>query len=178
MGALVHHYLEIGEAAEYTPNPIFDPAWYLGRAGTTGNALLHYIASGSAESKVSPHPLFDQHFYLTHSGDDVAPGLTPLAHYLNGGWQECRDPHPLFSVAWYLKRNTDVRALGYNPLRHFHFTPGARGRTIAPASTGHDDSVTGLEHVVGTNVDPRARISIADITLTIIRMLPRKGLTR
>lgn len=78
------------------PNPYFSTDWYRQQhhakfaAGTC--PLRHYIETGSALG-LQPGPGFDPAFYR-EKYPDIAPGIEPLAHFLQLGRQERRVPHP------------------------------------------------------------------------------------
>jgi glycosyltransferase involved in cell wall biosynthesis len=67
-----------------TPNPYFDPTFYLERNPDVGETdpLIHYVVAGAREQR-DPSPEFDTAFYRTQVPD---LGLTnPLVHYLTVG---------------------------------------------------------------------------------------------
>ncbi len=92
------HYLEIGFARGYKPNPFFDTRFYLElnedvlRSGL--NPLLHYLLHGWREGR-DPGPNFRTTFYLETNPDVRGKGINPLAHYLHNGRHEGRLPAPL-----------------------------------------------------------------------------------
>jgi hypothetical protein len=85
----VDHYVRVGMMTGITPQPCFDPAWYLSRPETPKKleapAFVHYVRRGAARG-VSPHPLFDAKQYLLRHPDSIAHPGGPLGHYLTAGW--------------------------------------------------------------------------------------------
>ena len=85
------HYLEIGFARGYKPNPFFDTRFYLEqnedvrRSGL--NPLLHYLLHGWREGR-DPAPNFETTSYLDANPDVRERRVNPLAHYLNNGRHE------------------------------------------------------------------------------------------
>jgi GT2 family glycosyltransferase len=63
--------------------------------------------------------LFDQTWYLQASPDVLIAGLSPLWHWLLGGWREGRSPNPLFDTGWYLETYPDAAESGLDPLTHY-----------------------------------------------------------
>jgi GT2 family glycosyltransferase len=63
--------------------------------------------------------LFDQTWYLQASPDVLIAGLSPLWHWLLGGWREGRSPNPLFDTGWYLETYPDAVESGLDPLTHY-----------------------------------------------------------
>jgi hypothetical protein len=85
----VDHYVRVGMTTGITPQPCFDPEWYLSRPETPkkleASAFVHFVRRGAARG-VSPHPLFDAQQYLLHHPDSIAHPGGPLGHYLKAGW--------------------------------------------------------------------------------------------
>ena len=96
------HYLEIGFARGYKPNPFFDTRFYLQenedvrRAGL--NPALHYLLHGWREGR-DPSREFSTDYYLTENPDVRTSGRNPLSHYLQDGRHEGRLAHPEFLPA-------------------------------------------------------------------------------
>ena len=63
--------------------------------------------------------IFDENYYALHSGDVLASGGDPLAHYCGFGWRESRQPNFYFDSRWYTETNPDVARLRINPLVHY-----------------------------------------------------------
>jgi lipopolysaccharide biosynthesis protein len=86
----VLHYLRRGVQEGRNPNPLFENEWYLAqypdvRSAET-NPLRHYLLHGAAEGR-DPSPFFDSRLYAAQH-PELNARLTPLAHYLRGGWQK------------------------------------------------------------------------------------------
>jgi glycosyltransferase involved in cell wall biosynthesis len=85
----VDHYVRVGMTTGITPQPCFDPEWYLSRPETPKkletSAFVHFVRRGAARG-VSPHPLFDAQRYLLHHPDSITHPGGPLGHYLKVGW--------------------------------------------------------------------------------------------
>jgi O-antigen biosynthesis protein len=112
--ALMAHYLEIGRRLSYSPNPLFDEAWYLKahpeaaqevRSRHLQSGFEHYCIEGYRH--VSPHWLFDQVYYRERYAD-LAPELLDrlglvnyYAHFLRYGTQEGRIAHRFFWPKFY-----------------------------------------------------------------------------
>ena len=79
------HYLRIGTAKGYDPNPYFNTLWYLANypdvASLGVNPLWHYISYGSAEYR-RPCELFDARRYLEIAGPPAWTGGLPLGDFL------------------------------------------------------------------------------------------------
>ena len=92
------HYLQIGFARGYKPNPFFDTRFYLEHNEDVLhcglNPLLHYHLHGWREGR-DPGPNFRTTFYLETNPDVREKGIDPLAHYLHNGRHEGRLPTPL-----------------------------------------------------------------------------------
>ena len=92
----LEHFIEVGAARGYKPNPFFDTKYYLEQNSEVTesgiNPLAHYIAFGSQE-KSNPNPFFDTKYYLEQNPEVAESGINPLAHYMTFGAQEGR-------VAW------------------------------------------------------------------------------
>lgn len=63
---------------------------------------------------------FDSTWYEVTYGEDIKHSkLSPVAHYLEIGWQKGNDPSPRFSTSHYLKSNPDVVGMNICPLLHW-----------------------------------------------------------
>ncbi len=91
------HFLRIGAALGWNPNPWFDTAWYLDQnpdvAATGVNPAIHYAEKGWREGR-DPHPEFRIEKYLEANPDVKRAGAEPLAHYLCDGIREKRPLEP------------------------------------------------------------------------------------
>ena len=88
-------------AALNSPDPLFDPVYYLANnpdvAAAGVDPYTHYMTTGWKEGR-NPSALFNTNFYLNQNPDIKAAGLNPLTHFETSGWQEGRDPSVNFSV--------------------------------------------------------------------------------
>ena len=120
----VAHFVWLGAAQGFDPNPLFDLEWYRGcharLADGSVNPLYHYLSVGLAAG-ADPHPLFHTSFYaaqLNDLGDEPA-----LAHYLrlaaNRSPGDLRIPCPYFDPRLYLAEHEAARASGLDPLMHY-----------------------------------------------------------
>ena len=112
--ALLAHYLESGRRLGYSPNPLFDEAWYLKaypeaaqevRSRHLELGFEHYCIEGFQH--VSPHWLFDLIYYRERYAD-LSPELLDrlglinyYAHFLRCGMQEGRIAHRFFWPKFY-----------------------------------------------------------------------------
>ena len=133
--AAIHHYLRIGQAQNYDPNPVFSVAFYKGASSdivaANADPLTHFLTFGAKEGR-NPHPLFDVVYYLENNPDVAKAGINPLTHFLMHGGLEGRDPHPLFRSQHYLDTYTDVAAAKINPLVHYLYSGANEGRDPHP----------------------------------------------
>lgn len=126
----VLHYLQDAKPNRWSPNPLFDPAFY---ARTYGHELgdidplAHYLREGWRRG-FDPHPLFSVSFYLERNDDVRTAAVEPLFHYIAFGWREGRRPCPEFDVAYYLDTYEDVRSRDNEPLRHYLEYGAVEGR--------------------------------------------------
>lgn len=132
----IDHFLEVGEARQYRPHPMFDVAWYHEHAPDVRavgvNALIHFIQAGSAEGR-DPNPFFSSRWYGANN-PDAAAFATGLSHYAQVGVAAGRDPSPRFDIAFYAERNADLLETGLDPFSHFLLIGRREGR--APTSLG------------------------------------------
>ncbi len=113
--ALLKHYLTIGQAEAYSPNPLFDEAWHRAEypriaaaiaAGDYTSAFDAYCRRGCLDR--SGHWLFDELAYrdryrdLTHEVFAQAELANGYDHYLRHGVEEDRVGHLLFDPETYL----------------------------------------------------------------------------
>ncbi len=113
-GSVLSHYLNVGQAAGYSPNPFFDEAWYR----MTYPDVVTAIAEGHVESgfdqycrvgfsRHSPHWLFDEAGYRARYADLTDEALAAqgpangYAHYLRNGDREGRTGCLFFDPALY-----------------------------------------------------------------------------
>ena len=91
----LEHFIKIGTAIGYKPNPFFDTKYYLEQnpkvAQSNINPLAHYIAFGS-QQKSDPNPFFDTKYYLEQNPEVAQSNINPLSHYINFGAKEGRVP--------------------------------------------------------------------------------------
>ncbi len=118
---LVSRFVLGGDAANESPHPLFDPAWYRSQNAPIPEEtppLLHYLRGGGWELR-TPSPLFDARFYLAQWQPGSVHAVTPLSHYVRFGGRAGASPHPLFDGAHYLAQRPDLVARGVNPLLHY-----------------------------------------------------------
>lgn len=68
---------------------LFDPVFYAGRVGFTGDGAMHYLLYGAKEG-LDPGPFFSTNGYLRQNPDVALKGANPLAHYELFGRKEGR----------------------------------------------------------------------------------------
>jgi glycosyltransferase involved in cell wall biosynthesis len=116
----VDHFVHNGFQECRSPNPYFEPLWYLDANPDVRNArlhpLLHYVLVGDKEGR-RPSLKFDTAWYRGRNG--VGPSESALAHYLNNRTAGQFSPIPDFDIEFYLKNNPDVAAAGIDPFEHF-----------------------------------------------------------
>lgn len=151
------------EAAMTSPDPLFDPAWYLqqhpGIASSAAAAYAQYMTTGW-KAGYDPSPFFSTSYYLAQNPDVAANGMNPLLHFENYGWQEDRDPSATFDTAAYEAANPGLPA-GEDPLVAYidSLTIGGTAATVpaAPALTTPAQPTitltTGENTVVGAGND-------------------------
>jgi hypothetical protein len=64
-----------------------------------------------------PVPFFDLGWYRTAYG--IAPGQSPLGHYLTHRRRQIYSPNPLFDVAWYMRRFGHDLGPNRDPFTHY-----------------------------------------------------------
>lgn len=115
------HYLQIGDAHNICPNPLFDPAMYrrynMLPSETTQNTLAHYIAGEWHGTGVTSY-LFNSRWYMAQNSDVNQTGINPLAHYLSTGFLEHRDPSPVMHVGNYWARTPSITTR-VDPATHY-----------------------------------------------------------
>lgn len=99
-GSPLAHYVAVGWRAGLSPNPCFDPLWYLRtysdalasvQAGQHPNAFSHFIQVG-ASAGLRPTPFFDASLYADCNADlKSAEGLDLFRHFWSQGRLESRD---------------------------------------------------------------------------------------
>ena len=113
----IKHYLTIGAAEDFNPNPLFDVKWYMANhvdiAKSKQNPLIHFIKWGESKN-FDPHPLFDLSWYRNQL--DCNCNVNLLLHYIEEGYKEKFDPHPLFSTSNYLENSSVSKSGSSNPL--------------------------------------------------------------
>jgi glycosyltransferase involved in cell wall biosynthesis len=135
------HYINLGTAQGFDPNPLFDTSFYLENnpevARTGINPLEHYLTAGGLAG-CDPNPHFNTSLYADDLSDSLRTHTTPLAHYMsdpavarglrrlltNGdaqlSWTECRRQLVQSTFCY-----TADRKLGHAQLKgsHDHFVP-------------------------------------------------------
>jgi hypothetical protein len=136
------HYLRHRTSGTVSPNPNFDPAYYLRQNTDVARAGLdpyaHYWEVGRDEGRMPRPPealvqesgLFDENYYLINSADIQEAGLDPVQHFCSAGWREGRKPSPYFDPAWYMKRYLPQAPV--NPLLHYILGGEAEGCRPSP----------------------------------------------
>ena len=120
----------------WSPSPLFDPDFYVGRypeAGPPSLAWNHFVEVGQFEG-LDPNPYFDSEFYREHYGDQLHE-QTPLAHYMTHERVGRFDPCEAFDVSHYLAWNPEARRGQVSPLEHFLEVGRYRGAEIAELVT-------------------------------------------
>ncbi len=115
----VMHYLRIGAALGWDPNPFFDTSWYLERypdvAAAGFNPLVHFAQQGWKEGR-DPSARFETEWYLDQCPKVRKSRVNPLSHFLRSG-----------------------RAAGLSPVRASWFAPrratGTHGEAFTPQVT-------------------------------------------
>ena len=118
---ILGHFLQIGDLANQSPHPLFDPVWYRQRnpdVPASDGALMHYLRNGGWELR-DPHPLFDARHYLSQWPADAVHATTPLSHFARVGFLGAASPHPLFDAAYYVAQRPDLVRARANPLVHY-----------------------------------------------------------
>ena len=97
------HYLALGFAKGFEPNPLFRGKWYakkyVGVMETNLNPAVHYMAIGSKRG-LRPNPFFDPAWYRKAYPDVAASDVEPLVHYLKYGAREGRNPSGDVLTQW------------------------------------------------------------------------------
>lgn len=88
------HYLLVGHAPGFDPNPMFDSEHYAQQLrerdiGVCGTLLEHYLQVGEREG-LSPSPIFDPKVYLALNPDVATAGINALEHFIRWGAKEGR----------------------------------------------------------------------------------------
>ena len=123
------HYLDTGWREGRWPNAYFDVEFYLtqhpdiARAGI--DPLLHYILAGEAAGW-APSEFFEPAWYATEHL--LAPGQSPLAHFLAHRFTGKVSPMAAFDVAFYMTRNPDLARAAVDPFEHYRLYGYREGR--------------------------------------------------
>jgi GT2 family glycosyltransferase len=148
----LEHFLTIGAAKGWDPNPAFDTAWYLARypdvAASGMTALEHFVRYGACEGR-EPFAGFDRHFYRLQNGLLDASDLETYEHYLT----DRRLKGPSFPVMAAISAATatpavgddttfDATVLGESPVSRFFDADWYATRYPEVAASG----LTPLEH--------------------------------
>lgn len=100
------HYCRLGWHAGYSPNDVFDPAWYARTNPDVShlgiNPLTHYVLVGEPANR-APVAWFDPAWY--RAARNVPDNETALAHYLRTRRERPVSPHPLFDIEWYVTQH-------------------------------------------------------------------------
>ena len=115
------HYVEIGEAAGLSPNPLFYPGYYASEISLDHRPacfLDHYCRVGWQQG-LRTSPLFDGAYYTRNNPDIAAAQVIPLLHFLTTGGWEGRRPHPLFQTLEYAQAIPGLAESGENPLVYY-----------------------------------------------------------
>lgn len=90
---LLEHYVTVGAARGYRPNPLFDGEYYRSQSAEAQmlgvNPLAHYYLFGRRQHH-APHAFFSHDLYLREYPDVAATEVCPLEHYLVSGAKEGR----------------------------------------------------------------------------------------
>lgn len=78
-----------------------------------------YFLSDSRFRRLKRSGLFNPEYYLITNPDVAGSGISPLAHYLYGGWKEGRRPNAFFSPLFYMSQCSDGAESGKEPLLHY-----------------------------------------------------------
>jgi glycosyltransferase involved in cell wall biosynthesis len=146
--AALTDYLENGFAKGYSPNRLFNPAYYVSQylhAASAGqNPLVHFLTH-SVSGFENPNPYFDTELYYSQSSSLRSDRINALVHYVTHVSEGRANRHnPLFSDAYYLEKSPDVKDAGLNPFAHFITHGCAEGR---PASHVHKSILHSLVEV-------------------------------
>ena len=170
------HYLTVGAAAGFDPNPLFHTTWYLEKnrdvRDAGANPLHHYITRGAGEGR-DPNAFFHGDWFLRQNQDVKNAAINPLHHYLHYGAAENRDPSPNFSSRWYREAYLSQEASAISPLVHYIRYGKAAGHEPKPPNADYllevlkqqqllvSDTAEIDEHIKALVVRPRFSIRIA-----------------
>lgn len=140
------HYLTEGFSRGYSPNRLFDPAYYttnyLYSKSPGTNPFIQFLKSSASELQ-NPNPYFDTEFYYGWNPSLRAAGTNALVHYASNVRQrQAYRPNPLFDPIYYLESNLDVKHSGMEPLSHFISKGYLEGRYT---SYIHKNLINGLQ---------------------------------
>ncbi len=118
--AMVHYEANAAEGKYYKTHPLFDPDYYLTKAGQLGglSPVSHYLQYYDTPG-LCPTPYFDADFYLWAYKDVAEAKVNPYIHYLRFGRMELRQPHPLVDPQFYLLGNREAAAAREDPVAHY-----------------------------------------------------------
>lgn len=116
----LYHYVWQGDAAGYSPSPLFDNRHYDAHCGPRGgiNRLLHFGLIAHFKG-VSPSPWFDPEYYLRNNPDVKGAAIEAVAHFQRWGWREGRNPLPGLDMRRILGSKSELRLVKGNPLSLF-----------------------------------------------------------
>jgi hypothetical protein len=118
----VAHYLSVGAAKQYDPNPLFRCSWYAETyklpPDASKNATLHYLMVGS-KNGLRPNPFFEPNWYRNSYPEVAASGMEPLVHYLKFGAKEGRHPSSDVYTQWLPQALDEESGALQNPLVSF-----------------------------------------------------------
>ncbi len=110
------HFLRHGESEKRDPHPLFNFKTYAAAAAKTGasdkDLFQHYLDRGGA-TLVNPNTLFDAAFYAAGHPSCLAPGETPLGHYIKS-WATRGVFEPPWGTALFERRPAAFAAGGFD----------------------------------------------------------------
>ncbi len=124
----IQHYLTIGEARGFDPNPAFKSGWYSREyrgelQGFDGSPFVHFILYGANELR-EPNPRRDFQTYVAAHG--FTSGLEGFTRYLAEPpapvWGDPSDEaiiRPFFDEKYYLEENSEAALNGMDALKHY-----------------------------------------------------------
>jgi glycosyltransferase involved in cell wall biosynthesis len=134
--AALADYLARGFAKGYSPNSLFDPAYYARQypqaALSLPNPLVHFLVHAATEFQ-NPSPYFDTEYYYRQDRSLLSRGVNALVHYLteHSPAHGCR-PNPMFATDYYRNNCPAARRSKVNPLAHFLAVGCAEGHFASP----------------------------------------------
>ena len=132
------HYVQVGEAAGRSANPLFDRELYSGAARRTdapgldrfASYLGHYAAIGAGLG-LCPGPLVDPAFCRRQIDPADHPAFEPISYYLQVGRFIGFSPHPLIDKAHYLQVRGGL-GVGEDPLADHLLVGAEQGLSLHP----------------------------------------------